>query len=615
MTNIDRRRFVVGAGALGAGIAAAPMVRLLPATPARASELHDLDLAPFFHGVASFDPTPHAVLLWTRVTPPDERGAVPVKLRIAPSLEGLATATPVDLVAHREDDFTITHDAIGLEPFRYYFYEFEAPSLGGARSVVGRTKTAPAADQTIDGLRIAVASCSNYEAGFFNAYARIADRNDLDLVLHVGDYIYEYANGKYASGKGAVENPDGTTRFHEPAHEIVALDDYRLRYASYRTDPDLMRLHQLFPMVHTWDDHESTNNSWRDGALNHQPEKEGEWQARKHAFSQACQEWLPKRLIDPRDPTTIYRSLPYGELLDLIVMDTRIEGRDEQVPSTEVPGAPVPATLDATATNDPERTLISPTQRRFVFDALCKSEAAWKVLTQQVMMMQFNAGGLPRLDLVAQMGGADGPSLTAVGLREGGNAFNADAWDGYTAERDRLFDHIVAQGVEDVVVLTGDIHTSWAADLTKDPYDPAIYDPTGQNPTLRNVGVEFVTPSITSQNFDVVAHQAAAPFGGRADPLFLQLVASVEAAIIAGNPHVRMAEIVSHGYNVLDITADRIQSDWYFVDTVLEPSEEESFFRGYLVARGEHVVRPATGPAGDRGGEHPPIPAAARARA
>lgn len=614
MTTIDRRRFVVGAGALGVGIAAAPVVRLLPATPARASELHDADLAPFFHGVASFDPTPTAVLTWTRVTPPEGRDSVPVKLRIATSIEGLAAARPVTLVAKPEHDFTVTHDATGLEPFTHYFYEFEAPSLGGARSIIGRTKTAPAPEQPVDRLRVAVASCSNYEAGFFNAYGRIADRNDLDLVVHVGDYVYEYANGRYVSGKGgALENPDGTARFHEPAHEMVALDDYRLRYGSYRTDPDLMRVHQLFPMVHTWDDHESTNNSWRDGASNHQA-SEGSWEDRKQAFSRACQEWLPKRLLDG-DPLTTYRTLPYGDLVDLIVMDTRIEGRDEQVPSTDVPGFPVPATLDATATNDPARTLISDAQRRFVFDALSDSQAAWKVLAQQVMVMQFNAGGLPRLDLVAQMGGADGPSLTATGLREGGNAFNSDAWDGYTAERDRVFDHILGSGIEDVVVLTGDIHTSWAADLTKDPYDPAIYDPTGVNPLLRNVGVEFVTPSITSQNFDVVAYQASEPFGGPADPVFLQLVASIEAAIIAGNPHIRMAEIVSHGYNVLDITAERMQSDWYFVDTVLEPSQDESFFRGYTVARGEHVVRPAATEAGDRPGTGPQVPAAQPVRA
>lgn len=612
MTAIDRRRFVLGAGALGAGIAAAPVVRMLPATPAQASELHDPDLAPFFHGVASFDPTPTAVLLWTRVTPQSLRAAkVPVRLRIARTIKGLADVDPVDLEARAEDDFTVTYDATGLDPFTYYFYEFEA---AGRRSIVGRTKTAPAAGQTVDRLRVAVASCANYEAGFFNAYGRMADRNDLDLVVHVGDYVYEYANGRYVSGKGdTLENPDGTPRLHEPAHEMVALDDYRLRYGSYRTDPDLMRVHQLFPMVHTWDDHESTNNSWRDGAQNHQPGREGAWEDRKQAFSQACQEWLPKRLLDG-DPLTIYRTLPYGDLVDLIVMDTRIEGRDEQVPSTEVPGTPLPATLDATATNHPERTLISPEQRQFVFDALSSSDAAWKVLAQQVMMMQFNAGGLPRLDLLAQMGGSDGPSLTQAGLREGGNAFNSDAWDGYTAERDRLFDHVLGEGIEDVVVLTGDIHTSWAADLTKDPYDPAVYDPTGLDPLLRNFGVEFVTPSITSQNFDAVAYQGSEPFGGPADPVFLQLVASIEAAIIAGNPHVRMAEIVSHGYNVLDITSDRIQSDWYFVDTVLEPSQEESHFRGYTVARGEHVVRPATGEAGDRPGEEPQVPATVPAR-
>jgi alkaline phosphatase D len=596
MTSIDRRRFVAGAGILAAGIVAAPAARLLPATPARADELHDQSLAPFFHGVASFDPTPNAVLLWTRVTPHDDSRPVPVLLRVATTIEGLRSARPISVEATPERDFTVTHDVTGLQPFTYYFYEFQAPGLGGARSIVGRTKTAPLGPQT-DRLRLAVVSCSNYEAGFFNAYGRVAARNDLDLVVHVGDYIYEYANGHYVSGKGPIQNADGIPRFHEPDHEMVLLEDYRRRYASYRTDPDLRRMHQLLPMVHTWDDHESTNNSHRDGAQNHQP-GEGSWEDRKRAFSRACQEWLPKRLTNG-DPLEIYRALPYGDLMDLIVLDTRIEGRDE----------PVAATIDGAQSNSDSRRMMSDAQRAFVDEALSDSKAAWRVIAQQVMMMQFNAGGLPRLDLVAQMGGSDSPTFNDAGLREGGNALNGDAWDGYTFERDRLFDHMLHNGIADVVVLTGDIHTSWAADLTKDPYDPLAYDPTGRNPLVRNVGVEFVTPSVTSQNLDAVAYMASEPFGSPTDPLFLQLVASIEAAILAGNPHIRMAELVSHGYSVLDVTADAVQSDWYFVDTVLEPSDAESFHRGYRVTRGEHVLRPASGEAGSRPDAAPAVPA------
>ena len=584
---MDRRTFLRRTGTVAGVAAAMPLVRAFPAS---AELTFDPTLEPFFHGVASFDPTEAGVLLWTRVEPPAGHDGSPIDVDWVLASDGaltrvIATGTAQAVAA---DDWCVTVDATGLAPFTHHWFQFSA--LGG-QSLVGRTKTAPAPGVGDEHLRIGVVSCSNYEGGFFNAYGAMAQRNDLDVVFHLGDYIYEYANGGYTSGRSLSEE-----RLHAPEGEMVTLADYRLRYSSYRTDPDLMRVHQLFPMVHTWDDHESTNNSYKDGAQNHTEGDEGTWVDRTAAFTKACQEWLPKRLLDPSDEVVIYRSFQYGALVDLIVMDTRIEGRDE-----EVSGA-----IDSTAATDPDREMISQAQRDFVYGELSRSAergTAWRILAQQVMMMQFNAGGLPRLDLVAQMGGQDGPDF----YRDGGNAFNGDAWDGYVGERERLYDHVLGNDIQDIVVLTGDIHTSWAADLTRDPYNPAVYDPTGQNPLLRNVGVEFVTPSVTSPNFDQIAY-AAPEFSGETDTAFLALVQALEAAIIAANPHIRMAEIVSHGYNVLDVTAERIQSDWYLVDTIHEPDLSESWHRGFTVTRGQHVTVPALGEAGprDAGPDTPP---------
>ncbi len=565
----------------GSVTAAASLVRLLPATPAAAALSVDEDLVPFVHGVASFEPLPDAVLLWTRVQPPVGHDGSPIAVTWTAATDlGLTQHVRTgQALAHAGADWTVTVDLVGLAPATHHFFRFDAL---GATSLVGRTRTAPAPGVGDDHMRIGVVSCSNYEAGYFNAYARLAERDDIDVVLHVGDYVYEYANGAYTGARDTVE-----PRLHEPATEMVTLADYRLRYASYRTDPDLRRLHQLFPMVHTWDDHESTNNSYRDGAQNHTEATEGPWEVRKQAMARACQEWLPKRLLDVEDPLRIYRSFRYGSLADVIVMDTRIEGRDREVS----------ALLTSPSADDPDREMISGTQRQWLFEELSASAAAgssWRIIAQQVMMMQFNAGGLPRLDLLAGMGGQDSPSL----VRQGGNAFNGDAWDGYTAERDRLYDHVLGSDIQDVVVLTGDIHTSWAADLTRDPYNPTVYDPTGLNPAVRNVGVEFVTPSVTSPNFDAVA--LAFPERSPADPAFLAAVNALEVAILADNPHIRMAELTSHGYNVLDVTPQRVQSDWYFVEAVDRPAAGESWFRGWTVDRGEHVLRPAPAEAGDR---------------
>jgi alkaline phosphatase D len=541
-TPFDRRAFLRRAGITGA---AAVMAAGLPRPPARADE----SLAPFLHGVASGDPTPDRVILWTRVTPPNLSAAADIKVtwviaRDPDLTDVVATGTTT---AVRDRDWTVRVDASGLDPFTYYFYGFRAL---GASSLTGRTKTAPAPGQDgADHLRFGLVSCSSFQHGYFNAYARVAERDDLDLVIHLGDYVYEYAPGEYGNAEVAGE------RDHEPPVEMVTLDEYRARYAQYRLDPDLRRLHQLFPFVTTWDDHESTDNSWRDGALNHNPDDPDwpneagvPWEVRKADSQRAYDEWMPIRSTG--DPNIIYRQLSYGDLADLIVLDTRLEGRDEQVkiaPGQEA----LFSTILFQETSDPDRHLISPEQMAWFQERLSSSTARWKLVAQQVVVGQWNVGGLPMFDETLP----DAPQL----IRDGGNAINPDAWDGYVADRNRFLDHLRDNAIDNVVVLTGDVHSSWAMDLTRDPYDVTTYDPV----TGGSVAVEVVVPSVTSASL-------AGLFGpgAEAEPAMI-------AGLMAQNPHMRFIDMVEHGYVILDVTPERAQADWYATPEILQPDNQE----------------------------------------
>lgn len=542
----DRRTFLRRAAISGVGAAAL-------AGAARPEARADVALAPFLHGVASGDPTASSVILWTRVTRPGARSAnVAWRVATDPAMRQVVRSGRLRTDGSR--DFTVKVDVDGLVPGTHHFYEFEA---FGATSLTGRTKTAPL---TSEHLRFGVVSCSNYQGGFFNAYARLAERDDLDAIIHLGDYLYEYGNGadRYGPAQGELAAP----RDHVPGTEMVGLADYRARHGHYKLDPDLRRLHQLFPWITTWDDHESTNNSHREGAENHDPATEGDWEVRKRAAQQAYSEWMPIRTTDP---ARIYRTLRYGDLADVIVMDTRLDDRDPELGST---GALV---LSGAELDDPARRMISDDQRAQVFSSLANEESRWKVVAQQVILGQWNAGGAPRLSR------HDAPRLV---LKDGGNALNPDQWDGYPAERDRLFTHIAENGIDDVVVLTGDVHTSWALDLVPDPYDVTAYQPATGAGAL---GVEFVTPSVTSANFESLG-----PAG----------VAAFEAVTLADNPHVKFVDFDEHGYLVLDLTPERAQADWYFVDTVLAPSDAERHAASWKSDSGANHLSRATGPAG-----------------
>ncbi len=512
---------------------------------AKVSEFFDARYKPFYHGVASGDPLSDRVILWTRVTP-EQDGPVKVQWRIATDVDLENVVNSGEVETSMDRDYTVKVDATGLQANTTYYYGFSAL---GANSLTGRTKTAPTAK--VDRLRFGIVSCSNFQQGFFNAYARLADRNDLDVIVHLGDYIYEYEEGGYGYNETA-------KRGHEPKSEIVTLEDYRVRYSFYRLDEDLRRVHQQHPFIVVYDDHETTNDSYKDGAENHTPGEEGDWNTRKNNALQAYFEWLPIREQSAGSRRT-YRTISYGGLADLIMIDTRLEGREKQLLPKGGTGE-----IDTAEWFNPNRTMMGVEQRNWFLQQVTQSQAQWKVVGNQTMMMQV------------------------------GGFLNLDAWDGYPAEREIIFGALAQNNVNNLVVVTGDIHSTWAGELTSNPWDPNVYN---AETAMGVVGVEFVTPSISSANLNEI--NDAPP----RNPVSI----GTENALLGGNPHMRLCELDSHGYFLLDLTSEAAQADWWYIDELLEPSDDEHFAAAWSVNAGASQLQSQSTPRPDRA--NAPIPA------
>ncbi len=531
---IDRRTFLrLGVGSAVA-LAAPPVFRRDPALAQPVTGL-------FGHGVASGDPLADRVILWTRVTPsPDATPGSGLGPPVDVTWEVARDAAFADVVASGTartsavQDHTVRIDPSGLPAATELWYRFGAL---GATSPVGRTRTAPSPGASVESLRIGVVSCSHYESGYFSAYRHLAQRDDLDLVLHLGDYIYE---GGASVGGAAVE----MGRLHDPDHEIVTLADYRRRHALYKADPDLAALHQRYAFVTTIDDHEVTNNSWSDGAENHQPD-EGAYDARKAVAMQAYREWMPIRTADG-DPATIYRSLAFGDLAELIMLDER------SYRSQQVPGLSGDIFVTDPAVADPNRTMLGAPQRAWFEERLAASTAQWKLLGNSVMFAPLVLADDP-----------DVPELSPVVrdlLAEAGVAppvvLNSDQWDGYRAEQWALRDRFGETG--GVVILTGDIHSSWAAEI---PADPGTYLLAVGGPTT---AVEFVTPAVTSDSFSSVLADIGIPAG---DVLATQLPLIATTA----GPWFKYLDAERQGFGVFEVTADAAQYDWYHLVDRTDP--------------------------------------------
>ncbi len=513
----------------------------------------------FAHGVASGDPRPSSVVIWTRVTPTSASTpgsgsgpVVPVQWQVStnPRFRRVVRSGRVRTGPGR--DHTVKVDVTGLRPDTWYYYRF---AYDGRRSRVGRTRTAPAASAAPSHVRLGVVSCANLQAGWFSAYRHLADRDDLHAVLHLGDYLYEYAPGEYGYGRAEVD-----IRPHEPPREILVLADYRQRHAQYKRDPDLQRLHAKYPFIVTWDDHESANDAYDSGAENHD-EGEGEWSARRAASHRSYDEWMPVRMEGTAalgDGTALYRRLQYGTLVELSMLDLRTY-RDQQLAAQVDPESA-----------DPERSITGRAQMDWLKESLTRQATQWKLVGNPVMIAPVTFAGVPR-EFVT-------PVNDTVGLLPpDGVPYNVDQWDGYTDDRREVFEHLRDNGVTDTLFVTGDIHSGWACDL---PADKATYAA-----SRNSVAVEFVATSVTSNNLKDIT----------GTPRRTTSVA-VEEGLKANNPHVKYLNFDDHGFSVLDITPKRAQMDWFIIGDRAEKSTGLTWTTSWATTAGSQVVRQVEGP-------------------
>lgn len=474
---------------------------------------------PFCHGIASGDPLPDAVILWTRVTPNEASEVVPVKWEIAldeqfKRIEAAGTTTTT-----AERDFTVKIDANGLLSGVFHYYRFEAY---GVKSPVGRTKTAgraihqnPPMLASLGGpqnptrffpspneqAKLAVVSCNNYEAGYFNAFARIAELTELDAVVHLGDYIYEYAPGAYGDSS--------LHRIHLPDHELITLQDYRTRYGQYRLDPDLQAAHRMHAFICVWDDHEIANDAYAEGAENHQKD-EGDFKMRKQAASKAYYEWLPVR-----EDSTLYRQFSFGSVADLFMLDERLAARAKQADSKKAKKL------------NTERPMLGKTQLDWLKSGLQQSSATWKILGNQVLFAELHV--LPVFSNIY---------------------VHFDAWDGYPIERQMIKDFLADYEIRNVIFATGDTHASWCFDI---PHDYKKYKKRGAGKVVAH---EFATPSVTSANFD--------EYKGEKTVQWLENMFSSPKA----NPHLRYLDLSNHGYLLLTLSPYDAVVEWRFVEDI-----------------------------------------------
>ena len=542
---VSRRNFLrtaaVATSAAGAAVAvpSAQSQSTLPTKPVPV----EMELAPlpFVHGVASGDPLPNAVVIWTRITPDEHampgsgRGAnTRVRWRVARDAQLRDIVAEGETESRVERDHTIHVDVSGLEPDTVYYYAFTVANgpHEGAASPLGRTKTAPVGH--VDRQRWAVASCANWESGFFTAYQDMAARawaGELDLTVFLGDYIYEYAQYEYA-GYGPV-------RLHQPAHEIVTLADYRTRYGRYRTDPNLRDAHAALPWVVVWDDHEFANNNWRDGAENHNAD-EGDFHTRRDAAMRAYYEWMPVRLTETSDEGHIYRSLRFGDLVELTIMDLRTY-RDKEFWRG-----------GARQTGD-ARTMLGSEQYDWLIDTLERSTATWNALGNSVMFSPLHLGAAfnhAATRPVAKSLSANIVPAQAPIPELNDMPLNGDQWDGYDFERRRLINALGRLG-KHPIFLTGDIHSEWAHTITHGG---------------KEIGCEIVCSSITAPN---VAESTKIRAG---HPVFGAACGYLRAA----NPSLHHVALDTHGYTIVDITAEQVDMQWLRVHNILDPASPVS---------------------------------------
>ncbi|MDF3126815.1 alkaline phosphatase D family protein [Rheinheimera sp. 1928-s] len=517
----------------------------------------------FLHGVACGDPLTDSLILWTKVTPEQQPDSVQLLLEVSENADFSAVKHQQLCLARKEANYCCKVDLSGLLPGRSYYYRF---SDSNTVSAVGHGKTLPVG--SVSQVRFAVLSCSNYPAGYFHVYQQVAQQQ-LDAVLHLGDYIYEYEQGGYATER-SVEL--GRALAADNQGEIISLTDYRNRYALYRSDKDLQQAHASHSFICVWDDHEITNDAWTDGAENHQP-NEGDYQTRKLNALQAYYEWMPIRPLVSGQQQSLCRSFAFGDLVDLHMLDTRIEGRNLQLEykhyTDEKTGVFDTQRFTADLTN-PNRTLLGQKQQQWLQTQLMRSKGQYQVLGLQVLMAKmmfpsellsaFSKPGPELVDKIAQLTAlkqrvASGDSsLSAQDKKriESLVAYNLDAWDGYPYERELIYKTAQQQNKQ-LVVLAGDTHNAWASTL---------HDQQGNK-----VGIELATPSVSSPGIETYLKLNTAQVEHLASVL-PQLINELEYC----NLHQR-------GYLLVSFGKEQIDAQWFFVDDITKVVYQTSLGR------------------------------------
>ncbi|MCG8381914.1 MAG: alkaline phosphatase D family protein [Gammaproteobacteria bacterium] len=538
----------------------------------------------FDHGVASGDPWSDSVIIWTRVTPSDA-GDVKVMWEVATdeAFTNLVNQDEASFGAHR--DYTVKIEVQQLTAGTVYYYRFTAGT--GANklvSPVGMTKTLPTG--SVNQVKMGVFSCSNYPAGYFNVYAEAAKRNDLDVVLHLGDYLYEYAREYDGSPAYASEDAAALGREVMPEGEIIQLADYRTRYAQYRTDEDLQALHGKVPFIVVWDDHEIANDAYIDGAENHDSTTEGDFETRKQAAVQAFFEWLPLRPIRPDVEGRIYRQFEFGELVNLCMLDTRLIGRDKPLAYADYMN-PNTGEMDvAEFTNDvssDQRTILGAEQRNWLVQSLSQSGAIWQVLGQQVLMtrmllpaitltpdplsptlslaeygviataaLTYQAllgQGVPDTDAALKAAGMSDEQIAIIRdpvqmgyLQSPKIPYNLDAWDGYAYDREVVLGAALGAG-KNLITLAGDTHNAWSGALTNAQGSP--------------VGIEFAVASVSSPGLEDYLQIPDAATARQQEAAFPALVDDLN-----------YTNLRERGYMVVTFTPSNAEAEWVFIDTV-----------------------------------------------
>lgn len=522
---MDRRSLLKIAGLSSAALALA--------RPASASEM-PIATGVFAHGIASGDPLHDRVILWTRVSGPKGHDHIEVDWVIAEDASFQRVVQKGQAVASSSRDFCVKVDPDGLAPGRSYFYRFEAL---GSQSPIGRTRTLP--DQGLAPLTLAVASCSNYPAGFFSAYRDIAERDEVDLVLHLGDYIYEYAADGYASQMAQAIN-----RVSVPAHELVSLDDYRLRHAQYKSDPDLQAMHAAKPMIAVWDDHEVANDAWKSGAENHDPDTQGTWEARRSVGFQAYEEWMPVRAPNLVEDGKLFRAFQIGELASLHMLDTRYYDRAEQL--NPMAFQDNPENLERLR-RDPSRQMLGQEQFQWLQNSLSQTQTRWQLIGQQVMVSELL---LPDLSAILDIESARqriGDHIVDALLAMGGKGMPImwDCWDGYAGAREEFLGMLDTHA-SSPVILTGDLHTSIAGDIMRQGQDKAM-------------AVELITTSISSPGFD--------------DYFPTRQAGQLPEAFMSANPRLRYMDTAKRGWIEVKVSENDLSASWRFVDRVDRPNQ------------------------------------------